>query len=584
MPSPVLSGLLSRFPWPQRKHRVQRSPALVTSLDLDGQMLRVVQAVPRGDRPGIARVAATALELPADADRADPAVMGRAVARALHTLNIRPTSIVMGVPRAQVVLRMLSLPAISDDRQLASMVHFQVGRDLPFRLDEAVVDFKVRRSLRDGSMAEPIPSEPGVEGAASSPAKVEVLVAAARREVVDFYQQTAEAAGLKLIALGLLAYANVRCLEACQAAEDDQPFALISLRPDEVNIDVIARQSLLFSRGASLKPLLEAGLPPVTEPAPVAGAGGADRGEAASVSEATGPRGPAFTDAAIIEVVRSLHSYSGLDPKTAPAKLVVAGATGHETLLAEAVSKRMGIPCTVLDPAKALHLPSDSVPHAAGSTAAIGLALALAGPRGLPFDFLNPKHPAQPRDMRRIRILAGVAAAAAALVFVLALRTYLLNQREKIRSALAAQVAEAEKKSPIYRRMIQQSASVNDWARDGRNWLEHYAYLSAILPPSEDLYVTSLTVSGQGTIRLAVQAQSGEILARIEKLLRGAGYEVKPIAITPGAERYGYEFRSNVELLVPEKLKIDLTKLKFPARPADDGSLDPAVNKKGGTG
>jgi hypothetical protein len=89
-------------------------------------------------------------------------------------------------------------------------------------------------------------------------------------------------------------------------------------------------------------------------------------------------------------------------------------------------------------------------------------------------------------------------------------------------------------------------------------------------------------VSGQGTVRLAVQAQSGEILAKLEKQLRAAGYDVKPLAITPGADRHGYEFRSTVELLVTDKMKIDLSKVKAPPRPADDASLDPAVNKGGG--
>src|SRR3954470_14667936 len=107
----------------------------------------------------------------------------------------------MGVPRAQVVLRTLTLPLIEDLRELASMVHFQIGRDLPFRMDEAVIDFKVRR------IVSPSPARPEPNGKADQPAepaalpKMEVLVAAMKRDVVEFYHQTAEAAGLKLAAL-----------------------------------------------------------------------------------------------------------------------------------------------------------------------------------------------------------------------------------------------------------------------------------------------------------------------------------------------------------------------------------------------
>jgi len=141
-----LTSLWQRVRSPRSPGRRGRTPAHVTALELDGQTLRVVQAVPRGDRAAVTRVLATPLPLPADADRADPAVMGRALAEALSTLGLKPNAVVMGVPRAQVVLRPLTLPAIEDIRQLASMVHFQISRDLPFRLQDAVVDFRVRSS------------------------------------------------------------------------------------------------------------------------------------------------------------------------------------------------------------------------------------------------------------------------------------------------------------------------------------------------------------------------------------------------------------------------------------------------------
>ena len=98
--------------------------------------------------------------------------------------------------------------------------------------------------------------------------------------------------------------------------------------------------------------------------------------------------------------------------------------------------------------------------------------------------------------------------------------------------------------------------------------------MSAILPGSEEFYVTSISFGGQKAIRLAVQAQNGEVLAKIDKQLRGAGYDVKALAVTPGADKYGYNFRSTFEIYAPEKMKIDLAKVPTPGRPADDGSLD----------
>ena len=571
-----------------RKGR-SRPPSVVTSLDIDGQILRVVQATARGSQPTVTRVAVVPLELPSDAERSDPAIMGRAIAKALTQVPFKPGPVVMGISRAQVVLRTLTLPVIESLPELASMVHFQLGRDLPFRMEDAVVDFKVRGKItvaasRNDPSSQLSVTLTDVKGELTPVTKLEVLVAAVRREVVEFHLQLAETAGLRLKALGLLPYANARCVEACKVAEGGQAFALVSLRPDEVNIDVIAEQALLFSRGAVVRPWVE--------PTLVSGAADSATEKSPAVSDVATPpvlppseqaRMEAFLEAVTIEVVRTIHSYSGIESGNPVSKVVVTGAMGQETAVVEALSKRLGRPCALLDPASALDLPGQAREQTAGAIAAIGLALGCSDPQGLPFDFLNPKQPAVPRDLGRIRILAGIAAVTAVMVFVLVIRNYLINDRTRINREVAAQVAEAEKSRPIYKRMMQQAAMAEDWGKTGPEWLEHYAYLSAVLPPSDETFVNSVAVSGQGSIRLAVQARSGEILAKLDKQLRAAGYDVKPLAITPGADRNGYEFRSNVELQAPEKLRIDLTKLKAPAaRPSDDGSLDPIQPRGGG--
>ena len=560
---------LIKLPALGRKRR-QRGPSQSTGLVVEGQTLRVVQASASGGRVALQRVASTSLELPPDADVSDPNVLGPAIARALGRLQIKPGSVAMGLPRAQVVLRTLTVPVIEDVRELASMVHLQVSKDLPFRMDEAVVDFKVRRKI--------VPPVPRIEGDAKAdadapPPKLEVLVAAAKRSLVESVEQTAAAAGLKLSALGLLPYANVRALEAFKLVEDEQAVALVSLRADEMNIDVIAQQTLLFSRGASVKPPAEKTATPDAS-APKADAPGSDT--------TSFIRPESFAELVTIEVVRSLHAFSGVEPNRGVARVAVSGVTGHETGVVEAIEKRLGRPCTLLDPGTVFELPADAREHAAGALPAIGLALGCGDEGGLPFDFLNPKQPAVQRDMRRIRILAGAAAAVALLVFTLAVRQYLINRHQKVLDQLRAQLTTEEKQRPTFQKMVRHAALVKDWTDGGRSWLDHYAYLSAVLPASEEVYITSLAVSGNGLIRLSVQARSGETLAKLDKQLRAAGYDVKPLAITPGADRHGYDFRSTVELTVPPKQVIDLSKVKTPARPADDISLEPAPNRRGG--
>src|SRR5208283_749513 len=103
----------------------------------------------------------------------------------------------------------------------------------------------------------------------------------------------------------------------------------------------------------------------------------------------------------------------------------------------------------------------------------------------------------------------------------------------------SAELSQAEKERPLYRTLINHATVVGDWVKGGKDWLQHYAYLASVLPPSEEIYLTSLAVDNQGNIRLSVQARSGETLAQLDKQLRAVGYEVKPLAINPGADRFG---------------------------------------------
>jgi Tfp pilus assembly PilM family ATPase len=531
---------------------------LVTVLDLDGSILRIAQA---NSRTTLKLVATAPLDLAPEADRTDPAVVGASVSRALAGLGMKPSSVVMGVGRPRVVLRSLRLPVVRNLPELASLVHFQMAKDLPFPLEEAVIDFKVGRELElPGERAE-TPAKPDAAVEAGPPVhRQEVLVAAVKRDVVEFYQRLAAAAGFKLTALGLLPDANSRCLEACKVGGDADVLALVTLRPDEVGVDVMVGHSLLFSRGTVVRAM----------------------GETPHIEGAVPVTAEAFVQAAAIEAVRSLHGYGGTEPTCPVGKVVVAGATGQEAAVAEALRSRVAVPCAQLDPAEALQLPSDLREAAAGAVGAIGLAFGFGDEQGLPFDFLNPKRPAVRRNLRRIRLLAGLAGAAVFLVALLAVRKVLIDRRTRVLHAASAELAEAEKKRPAYRVLMNHAAVVGDWVKGGHDWLEHYANLASVLPPSEEVYLTSLGVDNQGVIRLAVQARSGETLARLDKQLREAGYEVKPLAINPGANRFGYEFRSNVEVVPSRKLKLDLSKLKPVARPSDDVSLDPKAWKRGG--
>jgi Tfp pilus assembly PilM family ATPase len=528
----------------------------ITAVDVDGETLRVVQTVHRKGATRVNFFATCRLEFMADENPDDPAKFGQVVSRTMRQLKIKPGLVVMGVPRAMAVLRTLQVPATEDVREIASMVHYQVAKDLPFSIQDAVIDFKVQGPA---AAAKPEPpagktseSAEKKESGTAMQSRLSVLVAAVKREHLEAYRSSTRAAGLRLAALGLRSYAHARCVQACNLIRPDESVALISLRPDEVIIDVLRDQSLAFSRVAPVKqPHSDE-----DEEAEAVATSGASARQAGSQNteqdEETEAAG--FASAVTIEVVRSLHSYESTAGSKSVRHVVVAGSTGHELKVVEALRQRLSIECELLDPAAALGLPESQRQHAPGALAAFGLGLGVNDPAGLPFDFLHPKKPAPPPLSRRTKGLAAAAAASVVLIALLAVLHRVKQNRLAEQQTVLAQLTQEKQQRPLYQQTVAQYKVVRDWVNEEISWLDYLAHLSTNLPPREEVYLNSISTSARDTVRLSVQARSGEVLAKLDRQLRAAGYDVKPLAINPAPDRYGYGFKSNVEAALPKNL------------------------------
>ncbi len=500
----------------------------VVAIDIDGDVVRIVHAA--GSR--VTRIESAPLELPAEKRDQAPA-FGAALKAALQAARIKIKEAVVALPRGQVVLRPLQVPMVAEVRELASVINFQIAKDLPFRIEDAAVDFKVLRAVEvpaSGENAEP-------------QQRMEVLVGAVRSDVVQFYRNVATAAGFKLTGLGLRSVGAAHY--ATRVAGTDVPFLLVSVRADEVTLEIVSEGKLVFSRAAIV-----------------------DRENLLKSLQ--------------IEVVRSLHSFEGAGGTRPIQKVLVAGGTGIETQVATALGESLKLPAEVLDPVAGTGAKNLDSSEGANAIAPIGLALSALEPSGLLIDFANPKKPAPPRNPKRTQTFLLAAASVALLITVFGVRGHLVKKRMEEKTRVQAELKDAESKQKIYRALISQHKVLNGWMAQEQNWLDHIAYLSAVLPPADQIYVSGFATTPQHVMRFAVNAKSGELLAELDKKLRAAGYELKPLSITPASDKNGYNFRTTVELTIPKKMKPDLTKVKPAPRPADDAPPKrAAVNDSG---
>ncbi len=517
----------------------------LTALVLQQEHLHVVQASQRGGGARVVGWGVLPMELPADGGGPDPVGLGRAVGVALGEAGLGGGNVVMGVPQAQVMLRVLELPRADTAEEMAAMVQMRLGRELPFRLEEALIDFEVLPGA--SAEGEGDVGSGGTEARGTQRGGVRVLTAVIRRQTLEFYRSLAGAAGLRLVALGLRSQAGAYAARRSHPEASVGSVALVTLHRREVVFDVLREGALVFSRAG--------GLPALGEGEP-----------AAEVAE-TGPLW--------LEVIRSLHSYEGQEGDRPVGRFLVAGATGVEAALAEGLGQRFGVPARVLAPwgeGDESAPRGDALPVA---LPAVGLALGALASGGLPIDFVAPKRPPVVRDTRRVRQLATVAAVAAVVLGAAGLRARWIGDRERVKAGLQDQIRLGSQNLGAFRQVRNQARTLREWTAGGRNWLDHLTLLSALLPPSQELYVTALSVGARNGLSLAVKVRSGETVDRLTAVLRGAGYEVKAPAIMPATDRYGFRFQANLDLEVPQAITNDLDALVVEAR-APAGEAAPA--------
>src|SRR3954469_6079822 len=115
-----------------------------------------------------------------------------------------PKNVRLGVSNQQIVVRVVELPRIEDEKQRDAAVRFQAAEAIAMPLDEAVLDHQVA----------------GYTEAPDGTPRMQVVIVAARRSMVEALLEAAKAAGLKPQSIDLDAFALVRTLAT---ANGDQP-------------------------------------------------------------------------------------------------------------------------------------------------------------------------------------------------------------------------------------------------------------------------------------------------------------------------------------------------------------------------
>jgi type IV pilus assembly protein PilM len=175
----------------------QKKTGTIVGLDIEAGSVAAAELRQNGS----AELIAAAVEpLPAGAfdegEVSDPDSVAKGLKSlfAEHKLSKR---VRLGIGNQRVVVRTLRLPAIEDRKEMDAAVRFQAQEQIPMPLDQAVLEHQVVGG---------VPAEEG-----STP-QVDVVVVAARRDMVASFVEPLHRAGLEPIGVDLSAFGMIRAL------------------------------------------------------------------------------------------------------------------------------------------------------------------------------------------------------------------------------------------------------------------------------------------------------------------------------------------------------------------------------------
>jgi type IV pilus assembly protein PilM len=214
----------------------QKKAAPVTGLEIEAGSIGAAEVRVNGET----RVAAAAVEpLPPEAfhdgEVKDPGSVAEAL-RSLFATHKLSRRVRLGIANQRVVVRTLRLPAIEDPAELDSAVRFTAQEQIAMPLDQAVIDHRV------------VGGTPGADG--DTP-QIDVIVVAARRDMIAASLKPLRDAGLEPVGVDLSAFGMIRALAGEAAPGEDEAATgavLYCNIGDVTNLAVAKGRSCLFTR------------------------------------------------------------------------------------------------------------------------------------------------------------------------------------------------------------------------------------------------------------------------------------------------------------------------------------------------
>ena len=194
-------------------------------LDIGSHSVKVVELTRAGKAMKLSRYAVVEL---APGTVVDGEVVNRdhlvsTIGDAVTKAGIKPRAVNSAVSGRSVIVRRIPMEKMTE-AQARQAIHWEAEQHIPFRVDEVSIDFKI------------INEEAG-------PGQMEVLLVAAKKEVIHLHRGIIQGAGLRTASVDLEQFALLRAYQFAYNPSEDECVTILNIGADNTNL-VIAKNGI----------------------------------------------------------------------------------------------------------------------------------------------------------------------------------------------------------------------------------------------------------------------------------------------------------------------------------------------------
>lgn len=249
----------------------------------------------------------------------------------IKSLDIKAIEAACSVSGNSVIIRKIALPAMPPE-ELDDQIHWEAEQYIPFDINDVNIDFQILA-----------PDE-------HDPSKMNVLLVASKKDIVNDYLTVFNEAGLKLVIVDVDSFAVQNCFELNYDIDPEEVSALINIGASIMNLNIVKDGVSLFTRDVQMGGNL------YTEEIQKQFGVSSEEAERMKITGECLDQGRLqgiigrVNETLALEMRRSLDFYNSTAGEGRISKVLLSGGGAKTAMLPDAVSQRLGIPVEILNP------------------------------------------------------------------------------------------------------------------------------------------------------------------------------------------------------------------------------------------